>query len=162
MTTVVPEHATASAASVTPRTWSFINRHDGKPMTVTCMQGCTIDHSSDIATPTYPEDIWCWTHREDVTLPVNADGKPEEFRVLGTILKVEPFSPVLAQRLPYAVVEMVDDHFVEGLDPDGLETVINTLAGRLEQMRSMHARLVRVRDEYRGRQASQKGAWSDE
>lgn len=149
--TLLDSPGTVPATSVTdrPPTWSFTSRVDGRRMSVTCMRGCTIDHSGDIATPTHPEDIWCWTVREDVTLPVNVDGAPEEFRVLGTIMKVEPFSPVLAQRLPYAVVEMVDEHYVEGLDPDGLETVINTLAERLATMRETHARLVRTRAEYR-------------
>src|SRR2546430_15828324 len=97
--------------------------------------------------------IWCWTAPEAVTLPVNTNGRPEEFTVLSTVIKVEPWSPTIAQRLPYAVVELVDDHFIEGLDPDGLETVIRTLSERLDQMRETHARLVAVRAEYMGRQA---------
>lgn len=148
----MPEGAAAPAASVTPaRTWSFTNRHTGEPQTVTCLAGCTVNHASDVATPTYPEDIWCWTLPQDMTLPVNTDGRPEEFRVLSTVIKVEPYSPRVAQRLPYATIELVDDHFVEGLDPDGLETVINTLAARLDQMRETHAKLVRVRAEYLSR-----------
>jgi hypothetical protein len=86
-----------------------------------------------------------------MTLPVNTNGRPEEFRVLSTIIKVEPWSPTIAQRLPYAVVELVDDHFIDGLDPDGLETVINSLTDRLEQMRETHQRLVEIRTEYRTR-----------
>jgi len=151
MSTLALEAAAAPAVSVTPRTWSFISRRDGNPRTVTCMTGCTIDHSTDMATPTYPEDVWCWAQAEHMTLPVNADGKPEEFRVLSTVIKVEPWSPKIAERLPYATVELVDDHFIEGLDPDGLETVIGSLAERLEQMRATHARLVAVRAEYMSR-----------
>jgi hypothetical protein len=113
------------------------------------MEGCTIDHTSDMATPTFREDIWCWTWTEGLTLPVNTNGSPEEFRVLGTVIKVEPWSPKVAERLPFAVIELVDDHFIDGLDPDGLETVINTLADRLEQMRATHRRLVEVRAAYR-------------
>lgn len=153
MTTVLPTHAQSPAASVTPRTWTFINRRTDEPQTVTCMDGCTLDHASDIETPTFPEDIWCWTTAEALTLPVNTNGRPEEFRVLSTVIKVEPHSPTIAQRLPYAVVELVDDHFVEGLDPDGLETVINTLAARLDQMRATHRQLIQVRAEYMGRRA---------
>lgn len=137
--------------TIEPRTWTFINRHDDQPVIVTCMQGCTINHASDIETPSFPEDIFCWSARQDVTLPVNADGEAEEFCILGTVLKVEPFSPIVAERLPYATIELVDDHFVEGLDPDGLETVIRTLAERLETMRATHAQLVAVRAEYRNR-----------
>lgn len=154
--TVMDEHSAAPAASVTPsRTWSFIDRHTGEPMTMTCMDGCTLDHAYEQGRDVFPEDLWCWTTPEAMTLPVNTNGRPEEFRVLSTVIKVEPHSTTIAQRLPYATIELVDDHFIEGLDPDGLETVINTLAGRLEQMRATHRRLVEVRAEYRGR-----GAWA--
>jgi len=115
------------------------------------MAGCTLDHSREQGRDVFPEDLWCWTTPEAMTLPVNTDGQPEEFRVLSTVIKVEPYSPTVAQRLPYATIELVDDHFIEGLDPDGLETVINTLADRLEQMRATHRRLVQVRAEYRRR-----------
>ncbi|QQM45154.1 DUF6907 domain-containing protein [Streptomyces liliifuscus] len=146
----VPSQSTVPQAT-RPRTWSFINRRTGEPMAVTCMQGCTIDHRHEMGRDVFPEDIWCWTLAEDMTLPVNADGKPEEFRILSTVIKVEPWSPKIADRLPFAVIELVDDHFVDGLDPDGLETVIRTLAERLDQMRETHARLIKVRAEYRQR-----------
>jgi hypothetical protein len=116
------------------------------------MPGCTLDHTSEIGRRFFPEDVWCWFWDEALTLPVNENGEPEEFRVLSTVIKVEPWAPEIAHRLPFAVVELVDDHFIDGLDPDGLETVINTLAGRVEQMRETHARLVAVRAEYMGRQ----------
>jgi hypothetical protein len=112
------------------------------------MTGCTINHASEVGREVYPEDVWCWTWDEHLTLPVNENGTPEEFRVLSTAIKVEPWSPTIAQRLPFAVIELVDDHFIDGLDPDGLETVINTLAARLEEMRGTHRRLVEVREEY--------------
>jgi hypothetical protein len=117
------------------------------------MNGCTLDHASDMATPTHREDIWCWFWDEALTLPVNENGTPEEYRVLSTVIKVEPWSEKISQRLPFAVIELVDDHFIDGLDPDGLETVINTLAGRLEQMRATHRRLVETRSAYRVQQA---------
>jgi len=143
--------APATSATPPPRTWSFINRHTGEPTVYACMTGCTIDHANEMGRDVFPEDVWCWFWSEPLTLPVNENGTPEEFKVLDTVIKVEPWSSTIAQRLPYAVVELVDDHFIDGLDPDGLETVINTLAGRLEQMRETHRRLVRVREEYRQR-----------
>lgn len=146
-TCAIPQQS-ASATSATPRTWSFINRRTGEPQTITCMDGCTLDHSHEMGREAFPEDIWCWLWEDSLTLPVNENGSPEEFRVLSTVIKVEPWSPKLAERLPFAVVELVDDHFIDGLDPDGLETVINTLAGRLEQMRATHRQLVEVRAEY--------------
>lgn len=146
--TVIDERGASTVPQDTPQTWSFINRRTGEPMSVTCMQGCTLGHRHEMGRAVFPEDIWCWTLAEDMTLPVNADGKPEEFRILSTVIKVEPWSPKIADRLPFAVIELVDDHFVDGLDPDGLATVINTLNRRLGQMRETHARLVQVREEY--------------
>ncbi|MFI1485721.1 DUF6907 domain-containing protein [Streptomyces sp. NPDC020747] len=147
--TVIEETTAGTVPQATqPRTWSFINRRTSEPMAVTCMTGCTIDHTQEMGRAIFPEDIWCWTLAEDMTLPVNADGKPEEFRILSTVIKVEPWSPKIADRLPFAVIELVDDHFVDGLDPDGLETVIRTLAERLDQMRAMQRRLVEVRAQY--------------
>lgn len=141
----------APAASVTPPTWQFTDRRTGQERGFTCLPGCTINHGRDLEHPVFPEDIWCWTEAEPLTLPVNENGSPEEYRILDTIIKVEPWSPTIAHRLPFAVIELVDDHFIDGLDPDGLATVINTLAGRLEQMRATHRRLVEVRGEYRER-----------
>ena len=134
-----------------PRTWSFINRRTGEPVSVTCLNGCTLDHGHEIGREVFPEDVWCWFWDESLTLPVNENGRPEEFRVLSTVIKVEPWAPEIAHRLPFAVIELVDDHFIDGLDPDGLETVINTLAGRLEQMRETHRRLTEIRAAYRAR-----------
>lgn len=153
MTTVPCTTASAPAASATPppRTWSFINRRTGEPTLYRCMAGCTRDHSHDIGRDVFPEDVWCWFWSEPLTLPVNENGTPEEFKILDTVIKVEPSSTTIAHRLPFAVVELVDDHFIDGLDPDGLETVISTLAGRLEQMRETHRQLVQVREEYRQR-----------
>lgn len=143
----------ASATAEEPRTWTFTNRHTGQQMTFTCMDGCTIDHSREQGRDVFPEDIWCWFWSEPLTLPVNENGTPEEFKILDTVIKVEPWSPTIAHRLPFAVIELVDDHFIDGLDPDGLETVINTLQTRLEQMRETHAQLVEVRAEYMARAA---------
>ncbi|MFK4023131.1 DUF6907 domain-containing protein [Streptomyces albogriseolus] len=145
-----------------PRTWSFINRYTGQDMQVTCMQGCSIDHTREVGRSLFPEDVWCWTTPDPLTLPVNTNGQPEEFAVLSTVIKVEPWSGKVAERLPYAVVELVDDHFIEGLDPDGLETVISTLANRLEQMRATHRRLVEVREEYRTRPRNAVRSQADE
>lgn len=141
-----------------PRSWSFIDHRTGETVEYTCMQGCTIDHRHEVGRRVFREDVWCWTDAQPLTLPVNTNGEPEEFRVLDTIIKVEPWSPKVAERLPFAVVEVVDDHFIDGLDPDGLETVINTLAARVEGMRETHRRLVEVREAYKAQAARQGGA----
>ncbi|MFJ7019681.1 DUF6907 domain-containing protein [Streptomyces sp. NPDC101117] len=138
-------------APVLPRRWSFIDRRTGETVQYTCMDGCTIDHTREIGARVFREDVWCWFWDEPLRLPVLEGGEPEEFRVLSTVIKVEPWSGKVAERLPYAVIELLDEHYIEGLDPDGLETVINTLATRVEQMRATHRRLVEVRAKYRQR-----------
>lgn len=153
MTTLLPEQSAVAATPVTsqPRTWSFIDRDTGRPMTVTCMAGCVLDHSRDIGARRFPGDIWCQAFRSDVTLPINSDGNPEEFRVLSATMNVRPFDEKLAARLPFVSIEMIDDHWIDDLDPDGLETVIRTLSERLADLRQAHALLVRTRAEYRAR-----------
>lgn len=141
----------ATSVTTQPRTWSFIDRDTGRPMTVTCMTGCVLDHSTDIGARRFPGDIWCQAAREDVTLPINSNGSPEEYRVLSSTLNVRPFDEKLAARLPFVSIEMIDDHWIDDLDPDGLETVIRTLAERLDDLREAHALLVRTRAEYRAR-----------
>lgn len=148
MTTVARTQTSIPASSVTPRSWSFVDRRTGESMAVTCMPGCTRDHSSEAGTEMRPENVFCWSESQDATLPVNANGEPEEFRVLSTVLKMEPWSDTIAQRLPYASVELVDDYWIENLDPDGLETVINTLASQLDRMRATHRRLVETRADH--------------
>ncbi|MET7688014.1 hypothetical protein ABZT06_08535 [Streptomyces sp. NPDC005483] len=117
------------------------------------MDGCTLDHSREAGQPHFREDVWCWTPSEALTLSVNASGVAEEFAILSTLIKVEPWSPTVSHRLPYAVVELVDDHFIDGLDPDGYETLINTLQARLDAMRETQRRLVEIRAAYRARVA---------
>lgn len=154
MTTVAPAQTSGSASSVTPRTWSFIDRRTGETVQYTCMDGCTHGHKHEMGKPVFREDVWCWFWDESLTLPINENGTPEELRVLSTVVKVEPWSPTISQRLPYAVVELVDDQFIENLDPDGYETVINTMQQRLDQMRENHRRLVEIRAQYMARQTA--------
>lgn len=134
-----------------PRTWTFTDSDTDKAVTLTCMTGCELDHARDIATSTHPEDIWCQAHSDDVWLPVDSTGTPEECRVLSATMNVKPFSPTFSERLPHVSVEVVMDHWISGLDPDGLSVVIDTMAERLDMLRHMHAQLTEVRAEYRGR-----------
>ncbi|MEV6651184.1 hypothetical protein [Streptomyces sp. NPDC051219] len=134
-----------------PRTWSFISNVDGKLVTVTCMQGCVMDHSTDIETPTHPDDIWCQATSRSVFLPVNDSGEAEEVRVLGWTLNTRPFDRKLSQRLPHACVEVMEDAWIEDLDPDSFEAVIDALEERVTTMRAAHAELLRIRAEYKAR-----------
>src|SRR4051812_10268310 len=99
--TVAPAQTAGTASSVTPRTWSFINRRTGETAEYTCMEGCPLSHRQEIGRAVFPEDVWCWFWDESLTLPVNENGRPEEFRVLSTVIKVEPWSEKIAERLPY-------------------------------------------------------------
>lgn len=139
----------ASVSVEMRRTWTFTDSDSGQRLSFTCMPGCIEDHSVDVTTPTHRYDIQCHQDREDVTLPINADGRPEEFRVLGMCVNVSPFNARLSERLPHIDLEVIEDHWIEGLDPDGFETVINTLAARLDEMRAAHAQLVELRAAYR-------------
>lgn len=144
--TVLDDRPTVPA--VAPRQWAFVDKVTGKARIATCMPGCEADHSSDMQTPTFPEDIWCETPGETVYMPVNTNGYAEDFRVLGVKLSMIPFSRVPAERVPHAVVEVVDDHWMEGLDPDGLATVISTLEQRVQALRSTHEQLVTIRAQH--------------
>ncbi|WP_329187008.1 DUF6907 domain-containing protein [Actinacidiphila glaucinigra] len=137
-------HSTANE----PRRWTFTNRYNDQPVEITCLPGCTTDHSRDMDRPQFPEDIWCQTRGRDVTLPVDETGKPEEYRVLSVQLDLRPFSGTLSERQPTATVEVLDDHWISGLDPDALATVIRTLAGQVDQLREMHGRLIETREQY--------------
>ncbi|MFJ5912876.1 DUF6907 domain-containing protein [Streptomyces californicus] len=116
---------------------------------MTCMRGCDADHSADAATPSDPDDIWCRVDSTDVCLPINANGTPENMRVLSATLNMLPFSDSIALRAPHVSVEVVQDEWIEGLDPDGLATVIGTLRERLVHLEAMHGRLEVARAEWR-------------
>ncbi|KIF69268.1 hypothetical protein HY68_12790 [Streptomyces sp. AcH 505] len=134
-----------------PKTWSFTDVTTGEKRTITCMIGCEMDHSHQADAVTAADDIECRADSLDVTLPVNVSGEPEEFRVLSTIMSVMPFDTTLAYRLPHVSMELITDHWIEGMGPDELATVIETLAGRLDALRMAHAQLVAVRNEYKNR-----------
>ena len=142
-----PQRSSVTLAKA-PRTWTFTDRESGEQKTFTCMQGCVDRHDDIRGGVAVAEDVWCRRHTNDVTLPINENGQPEELSVLRATMNVDPFDRRMAQRLPHIDLEIMDDAWLEGLDPDGFATVINTLQGRLEEMRAMHAELVVVRAAY--------------
>ncbi len=144
-----PAPATPSAPSPDPRRWSFVDRRTGRRLEVTCMRGCDADHSLDAAEPSDPSDIWCQVDSENVCLPINSNGTPENMRVLSATLNMLPFAESIALRAPHVSVEVVQDEWIEGLDPDGLATVIGTLRERLEHLEQMQGRLEVARAEWR-------------
>lgn len=143
-----PTTAPAAPASAARR-WSFVDMFSGRRLEVTCMRGCDADHSLDAAEPSDPSDIWCQVDSTAVCLPINANGTPENMRVLSATLNMLPFAESIALRAPHVSVEVVQDEWIEGLDPDGLATVIGTLRERLEHLEQMHGRLEVARAEWR-------------
>ncbi|MEU3432331.1 hypothetical protein [Streptomyces sp. NPDC006863] len=143
----VPPQPPAPAPA--PRSWSFVDSRTGVRREVTCMRGCDADHGLDASAPSDPSDIWCQVDSESVCLPINSNGTPENMRVLSATLNMLPFSDSIALRAPHVSVEVVQDEWIEGLDPDGLATVIGTLRGRLEHLEQMHGRLEAARVEWR-------------
>lgn len=163
MNHTVPAHAFAldgapRIPATEPMTWTFTNADTGKPVTVTCMRGCTTDHTADMATPTSPDDISCYTDGPEITLPVvgtedTSRNGGRDFTVLGFRMSVMPLSSTIAERLPHLNIEVFEDLWLEGLDPDALATVIRQLGDQVARLRVAHAQLCDVRDEYRRRSA---------
>lgn len=136
-----------------PRRWSFTDKRSGQQLEVVCLPGCTNDHALDQAQPAYREDIGCTVTGDADTLPINTGEGPDEWEVLQTQVSMYPYSHRISERQPYAAVQVLDNHWVQGLDPDGLQFVIDTVAVQLDRMREMHARLVEARATVKGWQA---------
>ncbi|MFJ8081998.1 DUF6907 domain-containing protein [Streptomyces sp. NPDC096205] len=146
----------ANTTSDEPHTWSFTHSGSGASVPVTCMPGCTMNHSLDTETPSHPVDVYCWTDPvATATLPLDNTGSPEEYNVLSTRIEVDPFAPDMARRQPFAVVEFIDEHYIGGLDPDALAAVIRTVSNQLTAMRQAHTRLVQIRGQYLQRTEAQ-------
>ncbi|KWT62864.1 hypothetical protein ADL21_06365 [Streptomyces albus subsp. albus] len=139
----------ARIAPEQPRTWTFTNAVTHEVMLMTCLPGCQADHEYDKRTPTHPEDIWCRVYGREMTLPVDSGHGPEERPVLAVDMNVRPFSPLLAERVPHASVEVMDQDCIENLAPEGLAHVIDTLAAQVDRMREAHTQLVQLRAHYR-------------
>ncbi|MFF4425031.1 DUF6907 domain-containing protein [Streptomyces sp. NPDC001549] len=132
------------------RTWSFIDSDTSELLQITCLPGCTARHDLDRETPTHREDIWCCTDSINVSLPLAVAGRDvEPLQVLSVFIRQEPFSRNMHERVPHAQVEITDSHFMEGLDPDGLATVILTLESQLATFREVHAQLTALREQGR-------------
>ncbi|MFE0088790.1 DUF6907 domain-containing protein [Streptomyces sp. NPDC059016] len=131
------------------RTWSFISNADGRLVSTTCPEWCDADHENDRETPTHPHDIWHQRYSDSAFLPVSVGRTAEDARILSWSLNVRPFDANMGLRLPHVSVELMEDEWIEGLDPDAFEAVIDTLEARVQAMRQAHAELLRVRAEHR-------------
>ncbi|MGW6008638.1 DUF6907 domain-containing protein [Streptomyces sp. NPDC055210] len=133
-----------------PRTYTFTNRANGEDLSFTCMPGCLVHHDILLRDQKVNAvEVVCQASDNGlVALPVDGNGKPEDADILSAHIRVAPFSGSFAERLPHVVLEVVGDHFMDGLDPDALSIVIGVYAERLEALRNTHAELVRVRADY--------------
>lgn len=136
-------------------TWTATEIGTGQPLHFTCMTGCDTSHATDVDTPSFAPEVNCISHDRDNTglLPVGCGDDADPGPVLSTIIQVDHFHPDPARRVPYAAVEVIEDHFIECRDPDGLAGLIDHFEQRVAAMRVRHAELVRTRNEYLGRQA---------
>ncbi|WP_432082278.1 DUF6907 domain-containing protein [Streptomyces sp. WAC 04229] len=141
--------------SAARRTFTFTSAATGENLSVTCMVGCTVDHEPDGDTPTHPHDIHCNIPGTAGELPLYGPlcdtGSPEEFRFLSWQIQSRPFSGRPAERLPFVAIEVIDDHFIEYLDPDTLEMAIRHLQDQVDSLRQAHTQLISVRTAHLGR-----------
>ncbi|WP_282703213.1 hypothetical protein [Streptomyces sp. CC219B] len=137
------------------RQWTFLDKQSGDPVSFTCMPGCVIRHDIvDADQKKHPADIMCWTSPNGAPhLPVDSRGVPEDVSVLSAHIEVKPLATSMSDRLPHVNLEIVEDQYIVGLDPDSLAMVIGVLAERLDALRRTRADLVRLRAEYLGKAA---------
>lgn len=142
----------ATGTSAVRSTFTFTSAVTGEKVTVTCMPGCTVAHAADGNTTEHPHDVYCEIPGTASELPLFGPlcdtGSPEDFRFLGWKIETHPCSERLAERLPFVAIEVVDDHYIEYLDPDTLEVLINRLQKQVDSLRNAHAQLVDVRAVY--------------
>ncbi|MBD0838821.1 DUF6907 domain-containing protein [Streptomyces sp. TRM68416] len=146
---------TDTIAPAQPRSWTFLDKESGDPLSFTCMPGCVIRHDIvDADQKKHPDDIMCWTRPNGAPrLPVDSRGFPEDVSVLSAHIEVKPLATSMADRLPHVNLEIVEDQHIVGLDPDSLAMVIDVLARQLDALRRTRADLVRLRAEHLGQLA---------
>lgn len=139
------EH-TESAPS--PRTWAYTRRGDNATVTVTCPSWCELDHRADLERPIDPDDVYHHAYGDGATIEAFETRQYEERRLLAPQLAVHPSADDADQQVrnvPYVIVELVDEVWSRPMGPDALADFIGTVAGQLEELRTMHARLVQAR-----------------
>ncbi|MGW3651862.1 DUF6907 domain-containing protein [Streptomyces sp. NPDC000878] len=147
------EAATKPVANEQPPTWTAPEIDTGASLPITCMVGCDHRHKGDAEIPNFAADLSCTNHDDEnqTGLPVFCGDDSAPTAVLSTLIQVSPFHENPARRVPHAAVEVIGDHFLEDLDPDGLAAVIDHFEQRVAAMHVRHAELVRARAAYLGR-----------
>lgn len=147
-------HTLTTVAIQTAHQWTFTDRYTGQTRTVTCMAGCTANHATDEGAELYPEDVTCSIDSTSASLPVSEGSKkPEDFDILRYTVLCDPFSPILAQRLPHVCLDIVDGFSIENMGPDELALVIDVLQDRVNALRNTHTQLASIRVEHLTRTA---------
>lgn len=150
------EAATHEAPATKARPWTVADRHTGMPLNITCMSGCSGLHLEAAAGTAHADDVWCIQYDQanttELVIGCGSD-KGTDWATLSVAIKSSPAHPDPDKRIPHASVEVTEDHYIEDLDPDGLAIVIDAIERRAAEMRIRHAELIRIRNEYLGRQA---------
>jgi hypothetical protein len=129
------------------RTWTYTRRGDNAKVAVTCPAWCTASHEMNQYRTETPEDIRHQVYGREATVEATDNGTYEDWRILGAQLDAAPDAEDLHYRQPHVMVELVDDVWSRPMGPEQLAGFIDTVAGQLEELRKMHARLVQVRAE---------------
>lgn len=133
------------------RTWTYTRRPDRAQVTVTCPPWCANGHEGSQEFGEHFSDISHHAYGRTVTIQATETSTYEDRELLSAQLGVGPDDEDTARRTPYVQVELVDEVWSRPMGPDELAEFIGTVAGQLAELRRMHAQLLRVRDEYRGR-----------
>lgn len=141
-------HEAPPHAAKKPRTWSFESRDGGSTETVTCMLGCRRGHEVEQSQPFPMDEVSCHVCDYGAEVPIEAGGQATTEEVLHIRTLMQPWHRTMAKRLPHVQLELVEDHFIDGLDPDGLQVVINTFQSRVDAMRRARTHLIAARAEY--------------
>jgi hypothetical protein len=132
----------------TPRTWSFVNKDSGVRETYTCMLGCTVDHTPHQTRPQAPEEVSCRVNDYGPDLPMEVGRDKQPVEVLYLVTRYQPWALSMGRRMPHVTVEVVDDHLIHELDPDGLQAVIDTFQSRVDAMRDARLHLIAARAQW--------------
>lgn len=150
------EAATSKAPTGEPRRWTIADQDSGLPLTVTCMSGCNTLHAERSIGMSRAVEVNCAQYDTANPMELLLGPRGEEFGgyvTLSVEIHSDPVHPDPAKRVPLAAVEVVEDHYLEDLDPDALAVVIDKLQQRVTAMRVRRAELIRIRAEHFGRQA---------
>lgn len=110
-------------------------------LTTACPDFCDGRHPADARE--HPVDVWHSTGGDTLDLTLTSPGRQvEECTALATYLTIRPYSLDPAQRVPHAVLAVLDNAETGPLTPDEFAEVIDRFAAAVDRMRQLHAVLV--------------------